>query len=433
MQENNAKYKWLILIGLALASLLRFGYVQSLEDKVYWVDEIDYMALGQSIAQGHGYVNANGEATAFRPPGYPLLLAALYTVGIRTAPAIRTLQVILGVITILFLALIAMRLMGPAVAVLSVITAAGYPYFIYITGTVLATTWFSMTLVISVYLLITGIQDQRSLKIVASGLLMGLSILTRTSAAVLGVAALVWLMMQRLTLKKSLKYVFLFGFCMSLVVAPWGVRNYRVLGKFTLSTNGGRNLWLGNNPKSTINTGSNIEMPKLLEDRVDAASEIEADYIYVQEAKKYIAADPLHYLGLSIKKGLSFWRFDPSPTTKGYSRLQKLYPLASVLSYTPIFFLGLVGFALAHREQKRMMLLWILFGAVFTLLHAVFITKVRFRLPLDHFLIIMAAGGIVALLERTAPFKRIWRRQLQTGMNYESASPLHNLTFTRRL
>ena len=432
MRTNNQRYKWLIFMGLVLAFVLRLGYVLSVEDGVYWVDEEDYMALGQSIAQGDGYLNSAGEPTAFRPPGYPLLLAALYKLGIQSAPSIRLVQVMMGVITIFFIALIALRYMGPAVAVLSVMAAAGYPYFIYMIGTVLATTWFSMTLVASVYFFLTGADENRSLKIIASGLLMGVSILTRSSAAVLGVAALVWLMMRRPRLKQ-LQHAFLFACCMSLVVAPWGMRNYRVFDAFTMSTNGGRNLWLGNNPESTINTGSNIEMPKELEDRIDAASEIEADRIYVEEAKKFIAADPKHFLWLSIKKGLSLWRFDPSPTTKGYSRLRNLYPLASVASYAPIFLFGIIGFVLAQREQKNVMLLWLLFGLAFTLMHAVFITKVRFRLPLDHFMIIMAAYGFFALVERTTVFQRFWRKQSQTGMEYESAGSSHTFAFTRRL
>ncbi len=433
MLGNNAKYKWLILLVLTVALVVRLVYVLSVEDRVYWVDEEDYMALGQSIAEGHGYVKASGEPTAFRPPGYPLLLAGLYKLGVHTPPAIRLVQVFLSVATLLFLALIAWRIMGPAAGVLSVVAAAGYPYFIYITGTVLATTWFSMTLVASVYFLIAGVRDGRSLKIIASGLLMGLSILTRTSAVVLAVAALVWLVIMRPQFRQFAKPVFLFAFCMSLVVTPWGWRNYRALGEFTLSTNGGRNLWLGNNPESTINTGSNIEMPKTLEDRVDAASEIEADRIYVKEAKKFIAADPVHFVGLSIKKGLSLWRFDPSPTTRGYSRLQKLYPLASVASYTPIFLLGIIGFILARREQKKIMLLWLLFAAAYTLLHAVFIAKVRFRLPLDHFLIIMASGGVTALVQRTTLFKKKLQHQPQQGMEYESASSSHHFALTRRI
>ena len=432
MQTIDKTYKWLIFMGLVLAFLLRLGYVLTIEKDVYWVDEEDYMALGQSIAQGDGYVNALGEPTAFRPPGYPLLLSGLYKLGIHNPPAIRVVQVLLGVFTIFLLALIALRYMGPAVAFLSVITAAGYPYFIYMTGTVLATTWFSMTLVASVYFLLAGEQENRSLKIVASGLLMGLSILTRSSAAVLGVAVLGWLMMRRPRLLQ-LKYAILFAFCMSLVVAPWMWRNYRTLGSFGISTNGGRNLWLGNNPESTINTGSNIAMPKDLEERVDAVSEVEADRIYTEEAKRYIAANPKHFVILSLKKGLSLWRFDPSPTTKGYSRLQKLYPLASIATYTPIFCFTILGLFMAGREQKRVMLLWVFFGAAFTLLHALFIAKVRFRLPLDHFMIVMAAFGFTALVQRTALFRRFWHKNSQTGIEYESASPLHNIVFTRRL
>ena len=35
-------------------------------------------------------------------------------------------------------------------------------------------------------------------------------------------------------------------------IAPWSIRNNAVFGEFVLlSTNGGPNLWMGNNPDST--------------------------------------------------------------------------------------------------------------------------------------------------------------------------------------
>jgi hypothetical protein len=210
---------------------------------------------------------------------------------------------------------------------------------------------------------------------------------------------------------------------MSTVLLPWMMRNYRLLGKPVLSTNGGRNLWLGNNPESSVNSGSDIVMPPELAARISAATEIEADRIYSEEALKFVKANPKHYLWLAVQKGLALWRFDPSPTTEGYPRYKNVYSLISYISYAPILLFAVAGFFLTGRTDKKIELLWIFFGLAFTLLHAVYISKVRFRLPLDYFLIQMAATTLAAKIERSTAVKRFLQR-LFAGFSHDQKTPL---------
>lgn len=399
--QNNKNHNKLILWVLALALFVRLGYVLTLGETLYWVDEYDYMAIGQSMAQGHGFATADGEPTAFRPAGYPLLLAVLYHMGINTASDIRVVHVAFGVLTVMFVYLIALRLMRPPAALLAALYAALYPYFVYLSGTVLATSWFMVLLTASMFYAMKGQSEHKIGFILLGGLLMGLAVLTRTSAAVLGAAIVLWIVLtMRTHMKKALLYGTLFSICMAIVVTPWILRNVQQFGEPMLSSNGGRNLWLGNNPESTINTGSNIEMPEPLATRIAAVSEVEADRIYTEEAEQFIRTHPQRFVLLTLKKGLSLWRFDPSPTTEGYDTLEPLYELASVLSYAPIVLLAVVGYLVASQKHREMMLVWLFFAVAFTALHAVFIVKVRFRLPLDVFLIIMAAYAVDHLLSR---------------------------------
>jgi len=83
------RHKKLIYIVLTIAFIVRLGYVLTLGEKLYWEDEYDYSALGRSLAEGRGYVNNAGEPTAFRPVGYPLLLAAFYTMGFGEPSEVR--------------------------------------------------------------------------------------------------------------------------------------------------------------------------------------------------------------------------------------------------------------------------------------------------------------------------------------------------------
>ncbi|MBN1478932.1 glycosyltransferase family 39 protein [candidate division KSB1 bacterium] len=401
----------MIFMLVVAAFMIRLIYVSQLDARVWWVDETDYLALGQSIAAGNGYVNSQGQPTAFRPPGYPLFLAILSKVAINDAPSVRVVQAFVSSITVLLLSLLSLRIVGPVASLVSAGLAAGYPYFIYSTGTLFPITWFSLTLVASVTFLFIGLDNNRKWYIALAGFCMGLSILTRTSAAVLGLATLLWLLIILFkSPKKLLLTALVFGLTMTSVLFPWLLRNYHVFGTPVLSTNGGRNLWLGNNPKSTANSGSNIEMPQEFAQRIGMAGEIEADHLYSATALEYIKSDQNHYLWLAVQKGVALWRLDPSPTTEGYPRYKCLHSLISWISYAPILLLALTGFAISNRAGKKKMLLWLLFGLFFTLLHAVYISKVRFRLPLDYFLILMAGAAINSLVNKIAPVKKFTQR-----------------------
>ncbi len=429
MPANKSLYNIIILFVLLGGMAIRLTYVLQLENKLWWEDEVDYLALGQSIATGQGFT-VNGEPTAFRPPGYPLLLAGLAKLGLDSVVEIRFVQIFLNALTLFFLFLLSLKIAGPVAALVSTTVAAVYPYFIFGVGTLFALTWFSFTLVISVYFLIRGLEGDKKSLIALAGLFMGLSILTRTSAAVLGIMTLVWLFLVLRLSKKFIVTAIVFGATIAIVVAPWLIRNYIVFGKPMLSTNGGRNLWLGNNPESTINSGSDIPMPAALQLRIDAASEIDADAIYNEVAINHIKSDPLHYVVLTIHKALAFWRFDPSPTTDGYPRYKNLYSIVSILSFAPIFFLALAGLWLANPSQRRIMLLWILYAVAFTMLHAVYITKVRFRLPLDYFLILMAGSAIACIAQRSLSLKRLF--PMTTGYVHAQETASIFLPFTRR-
>ena len=414
------EYKYLLLTTLLVAAFLRLVYVSRLTREVVWVDEFDYLALGKSIAAGQGFVTPRGEPTAFRPPGYPILLAALYKLGIQSTPAVRIVQVFLNVLTIYFLSFLSLKIAGPVASIVTAIVAAGYPYFIYATATLFAFTWFSMTFVLSVFFLFNGLERKKSRYMILAGLFMGISILTRTSAVVLAACVIIWLVIILFKQpKRLLVYVISYGLAVSLVLLPWIIRNAQTMGRVTLSTNAGRNFWLGNNPSSTKNSGSNIDMPRELAEGIDSATETAAESIYWTEALNHIKSDPNRYFVLALQKGAALWRLDPSPTSLGYSRHKKLLSFVSCVSYGPIFILAVLGFFLANREQQKFMLLWILFGFAFTVLHAIFISKVRFRLPLDFFLIAMAASAVAAIAGRWRLTGRFYKFRIFSGFIYD--------------
>jgi hypothetical protein len=97
-------------------------------------------------------------------------------------------------------------------------------------------------------------------------------------------------------------------------------------------------------------------------------------------------------------KFLRFWRLWPENAR--YSN-----PLAiavSVLSIVPVLLLAGVGAFLARRELRRLSPI-LLFGAGYTLLHMALVGTIRYRLPLEPFLICFSGVAISAMLRTMAP------------------------------
>ncbi len=398
VKKSNILITAVILLGF----LLRLGYILTLENKTYWEDETDYLALAQHIVNGQGYTNTDGYPTAFRPVGYPILLAALGLVGLKSLLAIRFFQVLVSTATIYLIFLQTAHVFNRKAGIAAAFLAGIYPYFVFMPGTVLATTWYAFLLVSASYAFVLGSEGENTKLMLASGALFGVAVLTQPSAVVLAGAATLWhVVNSRLRLFKASTRLLPFFIALLLILAPWTFRNTRDLDYAGLATNGGRNLWLGNNPQATSLSGSSVAMPAEMERRIDASLfEAEKDQIYIAEARKFIRHHPWQFVTLSLKKAVHFWSFAPSATTPGYIEQTNTVRWIGIISFGPILCLSALSFFFASSQQRRTIALWLAYAAFFTVLHAVFIAKVRLRLPIDHFLIMDAGFTTIYLLEK---------------------------------
>ncbi|HEX7572883.1 MAG TPA: hypothetical protein VF514_07295, partial [Bacteroidota bacterium] len=66
-----------LLLCILTAGLIARVATVALFHPPLWSDDIDYVALGKSLAHGDGY-QIDGHPTAYRPPGYPLFLASSF-------------------------------------------------------------------------------------------------------------------------------------------------------------------------------------------------------------------------------------------------------------------------------------------------------------------------------------------------------------------
>ncbi|MBD3180218.1 MAG: DUF2142 domain-containing protein [Candidatus Latescibacteria bacterium] len=401
------RHRW--LAGILLISLIiRLGAVLSMPAGINWKDGLEYDSFAASLENHHAYLNQYGAPSAYRPPGYPvfLLLAG------RNPTVVRILQSLLGAVTVLLVYLIAIKLAGRAEAVLAAAVTAVYPLYIYSAGTYYPAVLLSSLLPAVFLLLISARRTGSGGKALAAGFLAGLIALTKGSFLPAFALAAVWLAADRnrhpqevLTEEAKratsrIRPALLFVIPILILTGIWGFRNYHAVGSFRpLSTNSGYNFWLGNYPGVKADTG-NRKLPGQREQELAIRSsnrgEVETDRAFLRKGFEHVRDNPRRFVTLSISKFLNFWRLYPSPMSRELKLWEKLI---SALSYGPVLILGLYFlFTRIRRMPEARLILLIFIG--YTAVHALFISKVRLRLPLDTLLIICGAAGFFDLAGR---------------------------------
>ncbi|MDZ7330980.1 MAG: glycosyltransferase family 39 protein [candidate division KSB1 bacterium] len=396
MLENR---RWLIVIFIFALIIRIFFILFWLQERLYWDDEFAYDRLATQLIEKHCYQNEEGKPTAFRPPAYPLFLALNYLLWGRHFWAARMFQAFIDCLTLVLVYLIAKRIFNPKTAVLSASIYSFYPLLIYTASTFFPTTLSIFLLALFIYLLVSTRQQRSFWKLMFIGIIAGLSVLTVPTFLAFIFLALGWLYFDlREVDPRRFFPIGIMVIFMTFTMLPWLIRNYCVFNQpFVLSTNSGYNFWMGNNTWATPTTGNSIRYPDYLaKELTQAKSEVEQEKIFYQDALQYIKKNPGKFILLTFKKAVNLWQLYPTPTT-GYKMMDRLSKLMSVLSYGPILLFAIFGLIISWRDRKEYTLLFVLLFVSFTISYAFFITKTRFRLPLDPYLIMLASFAIAEL------------------------------------
>ncbi len=189
------------------------------------------------------------------------------------------------------------------------------------------------------------------------------------------------------------------------IMAPWWVHQVAKYDTFVrLNLGDGIVLYAGNNPMNRSGggiTGVDTDISRF--------NRMYKDPVVRNDAMKaaafaYIRDNPGHFIELAGVKFLRFWRL--WPYAEAYQSPSII--VVSLLSYgvmllaTVIF---LLGFA---RGRWRMLAPILLLGAYLSAVHMVTIGSIRYRLPLEPFLIIIGSTLIARLASRL-PLSRIRR------------------------
>lgn len=403
--------KKIAIVAVAVNLLLTGGYAILLGEQLRFGDERDYVALARSLAEGEGYTSDGGTPTAFRPPGYPLLLLPAYLATDGSVLAMRWVGVLALAGSVWLAYLLGRRTGSAAAGALAAVLMAGYPLLIYTASTLYpqVPALFLLLLTIELGLRATPTPDEppprrRWVVAVLAGAAAGLLILTVPTfgpSVALVIGWLAWRHRRRATRQLAYRAVAVLMIMAAVPPAAWCVRNALQLGAFVpVATNTGVNLLLGNSEGVTAGGGRVGDISRYENHAIEQdLDEIEQNHFYTRAALDWIVTHPADAATLYVGKVLNTFSFRNELATTGQA--DPLKDLVSALTYYPILVLAVLRLLLArrwpmHALEKVSLILILVNIAVL----AVFFTRLRLRLPLDGLTILLAAAAVVHLLPR---------------------------------
>jgi 4-amino-4-deoxy-L-arabinose transferase-like glycosyltransferase len=283
-----------------LSLVLRLGWVllADPEPKLKGGDGPFYLHLGEQIKDGRGL--RYGEPVAVVGPVYPAYLAGLQLLlgqG-RVVSGARVGQAIIGVWMVALMFELGRRWRGRRVGLLAAGLAAVDFRFVVEGGSISTESLLTALMVCSLWLYLLSLERDRTYLWVLTGVIIGVTALTRGVVQFLPLVLLVHLGAQRTGRRLWRAWGLLISGFM-LVVSPWMIRNWMLFGSPNISHGGAAHFWMG-----ARGDGRSLRKSEMLTEidalRIGGGG---ADrYSYFSDALGIIASDPLRFVQLRARR-----------------------------------------------------------------------------------------------------------------------------------
>lgn len=395
---------WAVYILLRLAVLL---IEVSPTSDAEW-----YYLRAVSLAGGEGYLDNAGNPTAFWPVGWPLAMAALFTLTGPSLTALGLFNLGSSILTGWLTLLLGRRLFGSeAAARMGLALLAVYPNAIGYVPLALTEVFYTALLLLGAWLLVAR---KSAWWLIPAGVVFGFAMLVKAQTLVVVPvifaiewlrAGEVWRRFPGLVAQGALVLA-----VAALTVLPWTLRNHEQLGHWVMvSTNGGYTLLTGNHDTATGDYTPDAPVVKDLMAR-PGLDEVTRDAEAKRLGLAWITENPAKFLALAPKKLMRLWLPDGEAEwayqggAVHYPQHEMLYRavrLANQGYYALLMLAFAAAFAVMTVQRRkggeRWIGWWLLpygVAAYPTLICLVFSGQSRFHYPVMPF-VCMAAGWLV--------------------------------------
>ena len=390
--------RWFIpglAIGGTLMRLLLIYYMHIHGSPTFY-DEQNYDHIATSVSLGQGYVQFGNHYSAYRAPAQPLFLALIFRFLGHHLIFAKIIEAILLAMIPFICARIGHDLgLGIAASNVGAALAAFHPGLAYASATLYPSVLTVCGVTLGLWLCCRLICKANFRKSIAAGLSLGVAGSATTTFAPLALLASLVMISKR-----SYRSAIIVGLVGTIPVIVWMVRNEVVMGKFTVATNGGYNLFLGANDNATPMSGNWVEphLPNAYD-----RGEIAVDEDYQAQAVHWIKVHPTHWARLVLARSVLVFDSVGNPSTQGLHS-GVLGHIAGWLML-PIILMGIVGLMFSHRNP----LAWLTVAALSLVIvsSASTIVKPRFRFPCDPLLCEFAVVGFLGLKSKSQKIEYI--------------------------
>jgi 4-amino-4-deoxy-L-arabinose transferase-like glycosyltransferase len=432
----------LLLLIMSLAVILRLGSAlyqgNTVTDLPGVYDQISYDGLarrvvdgfGFSFAEGHWPATRAGEPTAHWSYLYTLYLAAIYKVFGPTPLIARIIQALIaGIFQTLLVWRIGTRLFNRTVGLVAAALSAVYIYFFYYAGALITETFYIigiLWILDCAFRLVATTRDEFGIRWrgwLELGLAMGVTVLLRQVFLLFLPFLFLWLWWnlrgkeadrwKQILHWSAVKGLATATLVLALMIVPFTIRNQRAFGTFVLlNTNAGFAFFWGNHPVHGTHfipllpvTGPSYQ--DLIPPELLVLNEGALDKALLGEGIRFVLDDPMRFVLLSISRIEEYIKFWPSADSGLVSNLSRVGSFGILL---PFMLHGLwMSFSYlkepVYAGQRANLLIIYMFILVYALVHLLTWTLIRYRLPIDAFLLFFSALSIQKLTGRIFYFE----------------------------
>ncbi len=380
------RWWWLAILSVAL--LARLAFVALAPNEWQFRDSIEYGEMARSLYE-HGTYGLQ----TLRAPGYPTLIAAGYLVfGPHLLP-LRLMEALLGVLSVALIGAVGTRAFGRGPGLISAGLAALHPVLAFLPTIQYAENTLVLAVVLACGATFEAWRRGELWRWAASGVLWGLALLVRPNTLLVLPGLSLGLVLALHRERRAWWAPALVGIAACvLTVTPWIVRNHRVHGEwYFIATGGGRQLWIGNNPRAEADSRIAGFYPDsmILAETKDIANEVELERYFYRKGLAYMQSHPGRAVVLYLRELRNLFALYPETTTRRY--ITVLSRLAQGV-VSAVVFAGALMALVRFRSEPG---LWALTGAVvsFALGSTFFFTIMRYRMTVEPCLLWMAGVG----------------------------------------
>ena len=402
------RWLWLTLfVALVLRLGLAFGVqyvVSQTPGRLCLItgDAEGYWELAGKVAAGDNYSIYDPPRQLLRMPGFPILLA-LPRLAFGNNPFVaRIVLAIVGTLACGLTYWLGRELVGEAVGVVAAAYTAISPTMglfsvLFLSETAFATAMLA-SLVAAAKLMRYGSDSAQSAIVhkrlsIVTGVLVGLATYMRPTWLLVGPGlAVLVVVFGRQAFRVKLTHAGLVCLGLAVAMAPWTIRNALVTGRFVPTT-----LWVGPSLYDGLNPTATGETDMKFFDRdqlLQSMSEYQMDQEYRRRAWGFASEHPEKVLWLALMKQLKYW----SPAPNGAQFNTPWIQAAAWLFYVPLVLFAFVGIWSA-RQDLRLVILTVAPVFYFAALHLLFVGSLRYRLPAEYPLAVLAAVGLRTCLQ----------------------------------